>query len=128
ILAGTQILAKGLHFPNVTLVGIINADTSLYLSDFRANERTFQMISQVAGRAGRSEKKGIVIIQTLLSKQTAIESAMRYDYKGFAEKELQHRQAFGLPPFGRLAVIAMRDGKFDRLKVAADLMKERIDF
>jgi primosomal protein N' (replication factor Y) len=127
ILAGTQILAKGLHFPNVTLVGIISADTALYLSDFRANERTFQLISQVAGRAGRSEKKGTVLVQTLLSHQPAIEYAIKNDYNGFAEQELTHREACGLPPYGRMAVIAMRDPKFDRLKVAAELMKERID-
>ncbi|MFB0524429.1 MAG: primosomal protein N', partial [Phycisphaerae bacterium] len=76
ILAGTQMLAKGLHFPNVTLVGIISADTSLYLPDFRANERTFQLISQVAGRAGRSVKKGIVFVQTFLPNQPAIQFAL----------------------------------------------------
>lgn len=127
ILSGTQILAKGLHFPNVTLVGIINADTALYLPDFRANERTFQLISQVAGRAGRSEKKGTVFIQTLLSQQPAIQFALKNDFKSFVEEELKHRQSCGLPPFGRLAVVAMRDAKFDRLKAAADLTKERIE-
>jgi primosomal protein N' (replication factor Y) len=127
ILAGTQILAKGLHFPNVTLVGIISADTALFLPDFRANERTFQIISQVAGRAGRSEKKGIVLVQTLMSRQPAIEFAVQNDYKGFVEQELQIRQSCGLPPFGRQAVVAMRDAKYDRLKVAAEMLKERID-
>ncbi|MHC4310789.1 MAG: replication restart helicase PriA, partial [Planctomycetota bacterium] len=110
ILAGTQMLAKGLHFPNVTLVGIISADTSLYLPDFRANERTFQLISQVAGRAGRSEKKGVVFVQTFLPNQPAIQFAVGRDFEGFVKEELKHRKACNLPPFWRLAVIVMRDG------------------
>ena len=100
ILAGTQMLAKGLHFPNVTLVGIISADTSLYLPDFRANERTFQLISQVAGRAGRSEKKGTVIVQSCLPEQPAIQFAMKHDFDGFITEELKHRKACNLPPCG----------------------------
>ncbi|MCI0499174.1 MAG: primosomal protein N' [Planctomycetales bacterium] len=127
ILAGTQMLAKGLHFPNVTLVGIISADTALFLPDFRSNERTFQLISQVAGRAGRSEKKGTVYIQTFFPDQPAIKYALQYDFNSFIEKELEHRKACFLPPFGRMAVIAMRDIKFDRLKAAAEQMRQRLD-
>ncbi len=127
ILAGTQMLAKGLHFPNVTLVGIISADTSLYLPDFRANERTFQLISQVAGRAGRSVKKGMVFVQTFLPNQPAIQFAVGGDFDGFVKEELKHRKACNLPPFWRLAVIVMRDVSFDKLETACEQMRQRID-
>ncbi len=127
ILAGTQMLAKGLHFPNVTLVGIISADTSLYLPDFRANERTFQLISQVAGRAGRSEKKGVVFVQTFLAKQPAIKFAVNRDFDGFIKEELKHRKACNLPPFWRLAVIVLRDANFEKLEIACNNMRKRID-
>ncbi|MHC4323033.1 MAG: replication restart helicase PriA, partial [Planctomycetota bacterium] len=127
VLAGTQMLAKGLHFPNVTLVGIISADTCLYLPDFRANERTFQLISQVAGRAGRSEKKGIVFIQTFLANQPAIRFAVSGDFNGFVREELKHRRACNLPPFWRLAVIVLRDMKFDKLDAACKQMRQKID-
>jgi primosomal protein N' (replication factor Y) len=127
VLAGTQMLAKGLHFPNVTLVGIISADTSLYLPDFRANERTFQLISQVAGRAGRSAKKGIVFVQTFLPDQPAIQFALHNDYTGFVNEELKHRKACNLPPFWRLAAIILRDRNFDKLDAACRAMREKID-
>lgn len=127
ILAGTQMLAKGLHFPNVTLVGIVSADTSLSLPDFRANERTFQLISQVSGRAGRSEKPGTVIVQTFLPGQPAIKFALRNDFQGFVEEELKHRQACLLPPYHRMAIIQMRDTKYDRLTAAAEQVRLRID-
>ena len=128
ILAGTQMLAKGLHFPNVTLVGIISADTCLYLPDFRANERTFQLISHVAGRAGRSVKKGTVFVQTFLPNQPAIQFALNGDFDGFVEEELKHRKACNLPPFWRLAAIVMRDTNFDKLDAACKMMRERIDY
>jgi primosomal protein N' (replication factor Y) len=127
ILAGTQMLAKGLHFPNVTLVGIISADTCLYLPDFRANERTFQLISQVAGRAGRSAKKGTVFVQTFLVNQPAIRFAVGGDFDGFVKEELKHRKGCNLPPFWRLAVIVMRDMNFDKLDAACKQMRQRID-
>ncbi len=127
VLAGTQMLAKGLHFPNVTLVGIISADTSLYLPDFRANERTFQLISQVAGRAGRSAKKGTVFVQTFLPDQPAIQFALRNDYTGFVNEELKHRKACNLPPFWRLAAVIMRDRNFDKLDAACRAMREKIN-
>lgn len=127
VLLGTQMLAKGLHFPNVTLVGIINADTSLSLPDFRANERTFQLISQVSGRTGRSEKKGIVFVQTFLPQQQAIQFAVAGDYNGFVQEELKHRKACNLPPFWRLALVVMRDRNFDKLQLACKAMRERID-
>jgi len=127
VLAGTQMLAKGLHFPNVTLVGIISADTCLYLPDFRANERTFQLISQVAGRAGRSSKKGIVFVQTFLANQPAIRYAIAADFDGFVKEELKHRKACNLPPFWRLAVIVMRDMNYDKLDAASRQMRQKID-
>jgi len=126
-LAGTQMLAKGLHFPNVTLVGIISADTSLYLPDFRSNERTFQLISQVAGRAGRSAKKGVVFVQTFLANQPAIQFALKGDFDGFVKEELKHRAACNLPPFWRLALITLRDRTFEKLEPAANAMREKID-
>jgi primosomal protein N' (replication factor Y) len=120
-------LAKGLHFPNVTLVGIIIADTCLYLPDFRANERTFQLISHVAGRAGRSVKKGVVFVQTFLPDQPAIQFALKNDFDGFVKEELKHRRACNLPPFWRLAGVTMRDRNFDRLQTASDVMRRKVD-
>ena len=128
ILAGTQILAKGLHFPDVTVVGIISADTCLYIPDFRVNERTFQLISQVAGRTGRSEKKGTVYTQTFLPDQPVIRFAMKNDFKGFVEEELKHRKACNLPPYWRLVVIGLRDANFERLTSACNNMRQNIDY
>ncbi|HPS55531.1 MAG TPA: primosomal protein N', partial [Sedimentisphaerales bacterium] len=128
ILAGTQILAKGLHFPDVTVVGIISADTSLYIPDFRVNERTFQLISQVAGRTGRSEKKGTVYTQTFLPDQPVIGFAMKNDFEGFVKEELKHRKACNLPPYWRLAVIGMSDSNFERLQRACGNMRQNIDY
>ncbi len=127
ILAGTQMLAKGLHFPNVTVIGIISAETSLYLPDFRANERTFQLIEQVAGRTGRSEKKGTVYVQTFLAEQPAIKFAMKNDFEGFVAEELKHRRKCNLPPYWRMANIVMRHGQYEKLEQAAKNMRQRID-
>lgn len=109
ILVGTQMIAKGLDFPNVTLVGVISADTSLNLPDFRAAERTFQLISQVAGRSGRGTEPGEVVIQTFDPEQYAIESAVRHDYPGFYKQELDMRQELKYPPFSSLVNIISRD-------------------
>lgn len=127
ILAGTQMLAKGLHFPNVTVVGIISAETSLYLPDFRANERTFQLISQVAGRTGRSEKKGVVFVQTFLPEQPAIQFALKDDFEGFVKEELKHRNNCNLPPLWRMANIVLRDPSFEKLEAAAKNLRSMID-
>ena len=105
ILLGTQMVAKGLDFPEVTLVGIISADSSLYLPDFRAGERTFQLITQVAGRAGRGETAGTVVLQTFSPDNYAIEAAVKQDYIGFAEHELGIRDEVSFPPFTRIALI-----------------------
>ena len=127
ILAGTQILAKGLHFPNVTLVGVVSADTCLYLPDFRANERTFQLVAQVAGRAGRSEKRGLVFVQTYFPEQPAVKSAMAQDFDGFVREEMKHRAACDLPPTWRLAIVLLRDPKYEKLEAAANTLRQRLD-
>jgi primosomal protein N' (replication factor Y) len=108
ILLGTQMIAKGLDFPNVTLVGVINADTSLHLPDFRAAERTFQLLAQVAGRTGRGEQGGRVLIQTVSPEHPAIEAAIHHDCEKFAAFELPMRQSLGYPPFGSMVRLIVR--------------------
>jgi primosomal protein N' (replication factor Y) len=127
ILSGTQMLAKGLHFPNVTLVGIVSADTALTLPDFRANERTFQLINQVAGRAGRGDKPGLVMVQTWLPNAPVIKYALKYDFSGFIKDEMKHRQSCFLPPVWRMAIIQMRYSKYEPLEVASRVMAERLE-
>jgi primosomal protein N' (replication factor Y) len=102
ILVGTQLIAKGHDFPDVTVVGVVGADTALHFPDFRARERTFQLLTQVAGRTGRSAKGGRVVIQTYHPEEPSIRFAASHDYVGFAEKELADRRAHGYPPFSRL--------------------------
>jgi primosomal protein N' (replication factor Y) len=104
-LIGTQMLAKGLEMPLVTLVGVINADIGLYLPDFRSSERTFQLLTQVAGRAGRGRQRGRVIIQTYSPEHYAIVAAANYDYLAFYERELAFRREQRLPPFNCLACL-----------------------
>jgi len=108
ILLGTQMIAKGLDFPNVTLVGVINADVGLHLPDFRAAERTFQILAQVAGRAGRGPKGGRVLVQTFTPEHPGIALAAKHDYIAFAEMELAHRKMHGYPPYHRLARLIVR--------------------
>jgi len=108
ILLGTQMVAKGLDFPKVSLVGVTSADTALALHDFRASERTFQLIVQVAGRAGRSEHPGQVVVQTLHEDEPAIQYASQHDYKGFAGFELNDRSSMNLPPFSRMTRFMFR--------------------
>ncbi|MBN1692257.1 MAG: primosomal protein N' [Dehalococcoidales bacterium] len=103
ILIGTQMVAKGLDIPSVTLVGVVNADTSLNLPDFRAGERTFQLLSQVAGRAGRGEAGGKVIVQTFSPQHYAIKAAAKHDYASFYEQEIEYRKQLHNPPFTQLA-------------------------
>ncbi len=108
ILLGTQMIAKGLDFPNVTLVGVINADTALHVPDFRAAERTFQLVAQVAGRTGRGDRPGKVYVQTFSPDVPAIHFARHHDYLGFVEGELRMREQQHLPPFGRLVRLIAR--------------------
>ena len=102
-------IAKGHHFPGVTLVGVINADLALHMPDFRAAERTFQLLIQVAGRAGRGETPGEVIIQTFTPEHPAIEAARTLNYDGFLEQELAQRQELNYPPFSRMMCITIEN-------------------
>ena len=108
ILVGTQMIAKGLDFPNVTLVGVLNADSSLYIPDFRAAERTFQLLSQVCGRAGRAELPGEAYIQTYDPDSSVIRAASRGDYASFAEEELAERKAAHFPPYCHYSSLNLR--------------------
>ena len=102
VLVGTQMIAKGHDFPDVTLVGVVSADTGLFMPDFRAAERTFQLLYQVAGRAGRAEKPGLVVFQSLCPDHYAIQAAASLDYEDFVQQELNFRKQLGYPPFSRL--------------------------
>jgi primosomal protein N' (replication factor Y) len=126
ILLGTQMIAKGLDFPNVTLVGVVNADTAMHLPDFRAAERTFQLVTQVAGRTGRGPKGGRVLVQTLSPDAPAIVAAVRHDLPAFASQELPHRQALGYPPYSAMIRIVVR-GESERASQAlADELARRL--
>ncbi|MFV1967632.1 MAG: primosomal protein N' [Pirellulaceae bacterium] len=108
ILLGTQMIAKGLDFPNVTLVGVVNADTALHFPDFRAAERTFQLVTQVAGRTGRGERGGRVLVQTFSPDHPAILAASRHHYTMFADQELPVRQEYGYPPYAAMIRLVTR--------------------
>jgi len=108
ILIGTQMIAKGLHFPNVTLVGILNADVGLHVPDFRAGEHTFQLLTQVAGRAGRGDLEGEVIIQTFTPHSPSVQFARKHDFDGFSEQELEFRRMLKFPPYSHFAVLTAR--------------------
>ena len=125
ILIGTQVVARGLDLPRVGLVGVINADTALNLPDFRAGERTFQLLLQVAGRAGRGEFPGRVVVQSYQPGHYAIAAAVAHDYKGFYEKEIEYRKMLGYPPFGELAVVTVQHpNEADGLQLAHNLKKK----
>jgi len=116
ILIGTQMIAKGLDLPLVTLVGVVAADTGLFLPDFRSGERTFQLLAQVAGRAGRSQRGGRVIIQTYRPEHYVIQAAARHDYHGFYMRELAFRREHGYPPLRRMARLIYWDKRLERVK------------
>ena len=122
ILLGTQMIAKGLDFPGVTLVGVINADVGLNLPDFRAAERTFQLLAQVAGRAGRGEEPGEVVVQTARPHHPVLRAAVKHDYEAFAELELEDREAPGYPPHRRLVNLIVSGKSEERVAEAADLV------
>lgn len=126
ILLGTQMIAKGLDFPNVTLVGVISADTILNLPDFRAGERTFQLISQVAGRTGRGTKGGRVVVQSYNPRHYSITYAAAHDYEGFAGKELEYRKQLHYPPFGNLARIILRSPHENKTKEKSALVAGKL--
>lgn len=127
VILGTQMIAKGLDYPNVQLVGVINADTGLALPDFRSAERTFQLVCQVAGRTGRGDKPGLVIVQTANPEDPAIELASRHDYRAFAEQELALRRECGLPPATRMARIVVRDEDFAKAQTHAKELGEHLN-
>ncbi|MGF1656073.1 MAG: primosomal protein N' [Verrucomicrobiales bacterium] len=126
ILIGTQMIAKGLHFPNVTLVGIMNADLGLHLPDFRAGERTFQLIVQVAGRAGRGEMEGEVFVQTYTPESAAIQFARHHNYQGFWDAESETRHSLHYPPYTHLVLLAFRGRNEDLVKFTAENFERRL--
>ncbi len=122
ILIGTQMIAKGLDFPNVTLVGVLLADTSLHIPDFRSEERTFSLLTQVAGRSGRGDKKGSVYIQTYTPHHYAIECATKHDYISFYNKEVEKRVPLKYPPFSRLVRLVIRGEEDDAVEEDSNLI------
>jgi primosomal protein N' (replication factor Y) len=127
ILVGTQMIAKGLHFPNVTLVGIIFADLALHQPDFRAGERTFQLLTQVAGRAGRGEIEGEVFVQAFTPFHPAIQHARRHDFGGFYEQEIGFREQLKYPPFSRVALLTLKGRNEDKVKFSADHLRKELE-
>ncbi len=126
ILVGTQMIAKGLHFPNVTLVGIINADLALHLPDFRAGERTFQLLTQVAGRAGRGEAPGEVYVQTYTPFSPSIQFARHHDFAGYFEQELEFREQCNFPPVTHAVLITVRSEHEARASFSAETLARRL--
>jgi len=127
ILVGTQMIAKGLHFPNVTLVGIIYADLSLHQPDFRAGERTFQLLTQVSGRAGRGDVEGEVVVQAFTPFHPAIQYARRHDFIGFYEQEIEFREQLKYPPLTRAALLTLKGRNEDKVKFSAEHVKKELD-
>ena len=126
VLLGTQMIAKGLDFDDVTLVGVINADTQLHLPDYRAGERTFDLIEQVAGRAGRAELEGRVLVQTYEASSPAISAAASYDRASFLRDELPKRKALGYPPYVRLANVLIWGADEEAVRLYAEKLQREI--
>jgi primosomal protein N' (replication factor Y) (superfamily II helicase) len=127
ILVGTQMIAKGLHFPNVTLVGIIYADLALHQPDFRAGERTFQLLTQVAGRAGRGDVEGEVFVQAFAPFHPAIQYARRHDFVGFYEQEIEFREQLKYPPVSRVALLTLKGRNEGKVKFSAEHLKRELE-
>ena len=127
ILVGTQMIAKGLHFPNVTLVGIIHADLGLHVPDFRAGERTFQLLTQVAGRAGRGDIEGEVWVQAFTPFHPAIQYARRHDFLGFYDQEIEFREQLRYPPFARVALLNFRGRNEEKVEFTAKHFRKLLD-
>ena len=127
ILVGTQMIAKGLHFPNVTLVGIIYADMALHQPDFRAGERTFQLLTQVAGRAGRGDVEGEVFVQAFTPFHPAIQFARRHDFVGFYEQEIEFREQLKYPPASRMALLTLKGRSEEKVKFSAEHLKRELE-
>jgi primosomal protein N' (replication factor Y) len=128
IMVGTQMIAKGLDLPLVTLVGVISADVGLYLPDFRAAERSFQLLTQVAGRAGRSLLGGQVIIQSYKPEHYVIQAARRHDYLDFSRQELAFRRQLGYPPFRRLARLVFEHKERERVQAESEALARGLRF
>jgi len=126
ILVGTQMIAKGLHFPNVTLVGVVYADLSLHVPDFRAGERTFQLLAQVAGRAGRGDVAGEVIVQTYTPHHVAIQAARRLDFEGLCSEEVEFRKELHYPPAAHVICMTLRGKHEGEVKYCAEILSKRI--
>ncbi|KAF0178230.1 MAG: primosomal protein N' (replication factor Y) (superfamily II helicase) [Limisphaerales bacterium] len=127
ILVGTQMIAKGLHFENVTLVGVIHADLSLHIPDFRAGERTFQLLTQVSGRAGRGEVEGEVFVQSFTPFHPAIQYARRHDFTGFYEQEIEFREQLNYPPASRLALLTFKGRNEEKVKLMAEHVTRELE-
>jgi primosomal protein N' (replication factor Y) len=126
ILVGTQMIAKGLHFPNVTLVGIIYADMALHMPDFRAGERTFQLLVQVAGRAGRGDVEGEVVVQSFTPFHAAVQYARQHDFIGFYEQEIEFRRELQYPPATRMVCVTVRSRQEEKAKFVAEVLAKEI--
>ena len=126
LLVGTQMIAKGLDFPGVTVVGVVSADSSLHLPDYRASERTFQLLAQVAGRAGRGDKPGRIVVQTMSPDHPVIQHAKHHDFTAFAKEESELRHELGYPPFGRLLRCVFEDAEEAVAMGAASDCAERL--
>jgi primosomal protein N' (replication factor Y) len=126
LLIGTQMVTKGLDFPNVTLVGVVSADTALNMPDFRAAERSFQLITQVAGRAGRGQDPGEVIVQTFNPEHPSLLTAAKHDYEAFYRDEIEHRQELVYPPFSRLANLVCADADNAEAQAVSEAMAEAV--
>ena len=120
-------IAKGLHFPNVTLVGIIYADMALHQPDFRAGERTFQLLTQVAGRAGRGDIEGEVFVQAFTPFHPAIQFARRHDFVGFYEAEMEYREQLKYPPVSRVALLTIKGRNEDKVKFSAEHLRKELE-
>jgi len=131
VLVGTQMIAKGLDFPNVTLVGLVDADIALHVPDFRASERCFQLLVQVAGRAGRGDTAGEVVVQTFMPHNEPIQFARHGDFDGYLEIELEHRREFHYPPFRHIVRHLFRGRNPDKVifyaEKWAEFMEKKLD-
>src|ERR687894_1001730 len=127
MLVGTQMIAKGHDFHNVTLVGVVSVDAGLAMPDFRSAERAFQLITQVAGRAGRGELPGRVLIQTYHPHHYALRHACAQDFEGFFEEEINYRRSLSYPPFVTLASLLVHGDDFERVQATADLLRRALD-
>ena len=126
LLVGTQMIAKGLHFPGVTVVGVVDADTGLSVPDFRAAERTFQLVAQVAGRAGRASHAGRVVVQTQQPHHFALRAAAAHDFEGFAAVEMDERRRHGWPPYTRLVRAVVSAAQEDAARRRAEALAEAL--